>query len=358
MDNIGIDVDVDGLIKDIGKRVNKIRVSLEENRLDAFLAVKLRNVRYLTGKETGRVLITRDHAVLWVKDIYVELYSEFYSDKNYKIEVREYEKDVVKDFVNRLEIKRLGVENIAVIEYRKVSENIKGQLLPCSMVEKLRAVKSEYEIGLLRKAAEIAKKGMEKAYEVVDEGASEVDAVAEIEAEIRRQGSETPPFEGGMLLASGDSSSDIHAFAQNKKISSDSVTVVDLGGRYQGYHSDMTRTIRLGSIGKEQKEIFEFIENLELETIDEVHAGVKASEIHGIVEKKIKKKGYQFYHSTGHGVGLNIHEKPSIGSGSEDTIENNMVFTIEPGIYIPKRFGVRFEDTILLRKNKKENLTR
>jgi Xaa-Pro aminopeptidase len=331
---------------------------MNEGGLDGFLVYKDRNIQYLTGKSTGRALVLKDDAVLWVRGLYSKVYSETYSQKDYPYSVREASKDAIKNFINRRKIKRLGVENIGVSEFQALSKSLKPKIVPCDIIEDIRAVKSRYELDLLRKSADMAKLGMKKAYEMIDVGVSEVDAVAEIEAAIRRLGSETPPFEDGMLLASGKSSADIHARAQKKKITSGSIVVVDLGARYGGYYSDMTRTIPVGRVGNKEKELMEFVDNLRAETIDWLTVGMKASEVHERVEKKIEKRGYKFYHSTGHGVGLNVHESPSLSSVSEDVLAENMVFTIEPGVYIPGKYGIRFEDTLILGKRKKEIITR
>jgi len=345
-------------ISEINKRLRKARAELENNEIDALLVTNPKNLRYLTGKDTGRVLIRGNDAFLWVKELYGDLYSELYSNEGYEFELRIYEKDAIKNFINKSRIKRLGIENIGISEFNRLSKEIKRELVPCKIPETLRAIKSRYEIEFLKKSADIAKKAMEKAYKVVTGDTKELDAVAEIEYEIRRLGSETPPFGGGMLLASGASGADIHAFAEMKRICSDSLVVVDLGARYRGYYSDMTRTIAIGKLSKKDKGLMEFVENLELETIDRIEVGTKASEIHKFVEKKMEGKGYKFYHSTGHGVGLDVHEIPNIGPNSEDTIKEGMVFTIEPGIYIPGKFGIRFEDMILLQENKTKILTR
>jgi Xaa-Pro aminopeptidase len=325
--------------------------------LDGFLVCKERNVQYLTGKSTGRALVLKDDAILWVKDIYSKIYSETYSQRTYPYSVREVAKDAIKKFIDRQRIRKLGVENVGVLEFQALTKSLKPKLVPCDLVEGVRAVKSKYELDLLRKSADMAKKGMKKAYDVVGKGVSEVDAVAEIEAAIRRLGSETPPFDDGMLLASGKSSADIHARAQKKRIVSGSLVVVDLGARYGGYYSDMTRTIPVGRIGRKEKELMEFVDNLRDETIDWLQVGMKASEVHERVEKRIERRGYKFYHSTGHGVGLNVHESPNLSSVSDDVLAENMVFTIEPGIYIPGKYGIRFEDTLILGKRKKENIT-
>lgn len=344
--------------RELGSRLAGLRRSMEECGLDGFLVTKERNVQYLTGKSTGRALVLGDEAVLWVRDLYSEVYSGTYSQKNYPYSVREAAKDAIKKFINRRKIRKLGVENVGVCEFQALTKTLKPKLVPCDLVEGLRAIKSEYEMKLLRESAKMAKKGMKKAYDVVGKGVSELDAVAEIEAAIRRLGSETPPFEDGMLLASGESSADIHARAQKKRIVSGSLVVVDLGARYGGYYSDMTRTIPIGRIGRKEKELMEFVDNLRDETVDWLQVGMKASEVHERVENGIERKGYKFYHSTGHGVGLNVHESPNLSSVSDDVLAENMVFTIEPGIYIPGKYGIRFEDTLILGKKKKDIITR
>jgi len=347
-----------GIISEVNERLRRARAELENNEIDALLVTNTKNLRYLTGRDTGRALIGRNDAFLWVKELYLDLYSELYSNEGYEFEVRIYEEGAIRKFINKSRIKRLGIENIGISEFNRLSKEIKGKLIPCNIPETLRAIKSRYEIKLLKKSADMAKKGMEKAHRVVNEGTRELDAVAEIEYEIRTLGSETPPFGEGMLLASGASGADIHAFAEMKRIRSGSPVVVDLGARYRGYYSDMTRTLVVGRLSKKEKDLLEFVENLELEAIDRVDVGTKASEIHKFVEEEMKKKGYKFYHSTGHGIGLDVHEIPNIGPDSEDVLREGMVFTIEPGIYIPGEFGIRFEDMILLKRNKIEMLTR
>ena len=124
------------------------------------------------------------------------------------------------------------------------------------------------------------------------------------------------------------------------------------------YFSDMTRTLKVGQTRLLENRVFEFVKNLQSELIDQIYNGISAGEIQDIVEKEYKKNGYKVMHPTGHGVGLEIHEPPYIGLNSKEVISENVVFTIEPGVYLPKKFGVRFEDTILMKKNRCEILTR
>jgi len=225
------------------------------------------------------------------------------------------------------------------------------------VIREQRMVKTGLEIEMLRKAADIAVTGMKKAYGVVRAGVKEMDALAEVEYAIRKAGSDAPPFDDGMLLSSGEGSADIHARASRRRIKKGSTVVVDLGGRYCGYYSDMTRTIPVSPIDAQAKGLLEYVDNLRAQAIDMLEEGVVAGNVHAFIERDMGAHGYKFYHSAGHGVGLNIHESPNIGDGSLDVLKKDMVFTIEPGVYIAGRYGVRFEDTVLLKKNRAEILT-
>lgn len=344
--------------REIIGRVDRVRSTMEEKDIKAFLISSPKNVQYLTCRETGRILFTKDASILWTRGLYADLYSDLYGDPSYPFDVRVYEKDVIKKEIKASKARKLAVEDVGVTAYERLKKDIPINLTATDIVERQRAVKSSLEIEILRKSAVIAMRGMSKAYEVVREGAKEIDALAEIEYEIRRSGSDSPPFEDGMLLSSGKDSADIHAKACDKKIRKGSTVVVDLGGRACGYYSDMTRTLRVGEESSLAKDLLEYVDNLRAEAIDRLSVGMKAADIHSFVEGEIEKKGYKFYHSTGHGVGLNIHELPNLGRDSEDVLEENMVFTIEPGIYIPGKFGVRFEDEVLLNKGGVEILTR
>jgi len=331
---------------------------MEIEGIDAILISKPENVLYLTGKRTGRVLISDDSSILWVKELYREIHKDWYFHKNYNFDVRIYDDSLIEEEIRKMEIRNLGIENMSFRNYNRLEKKLQKKLVITDILEKQRSVKSKYEINLMKKSAEIAKKGMERAYEVIQEGVKELDATAEIEYEIRKRGSETPPFKEGMLLASGASSANIHATPGEKRIGDNELVVVDLGARFSNYYSDMTRTIALGDLNPRDELLLESVKNLEMEAIDRVTPEVSASEIHKFVERKIKSLGYKFYHSTGHGIGLEVHEIPNLGLDSEDILKEDMVFTIEPGIYIPKKFGIRFEDMIWLKKSSVEILTR
>ena len=343
---------------ELKKRVKRLHSSMEKKGINSFLISNPRNVEYLTGRDTGRILLTKDKDFLWVKELYLDIYSDLYSSSGYPFDVEVYEKNSIKRKIKRSRIRKLAVENLNFLDYDKLKKELGINLVVTDLVEKQRAIKSRYEIESLRRSAHIAMKGMKKALEVVREGVREMDALSEIEYEIRKRGSESPPFESGMLLASGKNSANIHARASWMRIKKGSLVVVDLGARYNGYFSDMTRTIEVGKINAEKRKIMEYVREIQDETIDRIEVGVKAEDIHNFVEREMEKRGYRFYHSTGHGIGLKVHELPNIGPESGDILKDGMVFTIEPGIYIPEKFGVRFEDMILLKRNRVEILTR
>jgi len=345
------------LFSELESRLARVREGLSRDGLTHILVSNKSNLFYLTGLGSGVAVVGLDEAVLWLKDLYIKQHSSLYEDDKYPLIVRPYDRKAVFDYLKQIN-RGLGVEDISVSSYNRVVENLGYKPPTTEVIESERMIKSDYEIGLLEKSASIAVKGMDKAREVAVHGCSEAEAAAEVEAELRRLGSECPPFKQGILLASGSATADIHANPQLKKIKNNSLVLVDLGARYGNYYSDMTRTFTVGSVGGEIRQMMEFVSNLELETIDLLHVGLSVGEIHEHVEEKIQHKGLRFYHSTGHGVGLDVHEKPSISADSDLVVREGMVFTIEPGIYLANKYGVRFEDMVHVRKNKIRVLTK
>lgn len=338
---------------------------MEEQKISAVLITDKRNVFYLTGKSFGNLLITKNLEMLFLGDLYRKIYEEFYEHKKhifetYQIESKEEFFKKLSEILKKLKIKLLLVDNKNVETLENLKRKLKVSLKYIDILREMRAIKSEYEIFSLRKSANIAKKVMKKAYSIIREGVKETDAIAEIEAMIRKLGSEEPPFGNGVLLSSGKDSAEIHPILRKgKKIKENCFVVLDLGAKINGYYSDMTRTMKISDLSTEDEKIFEFVKNLEMEIIDKVDDSTKAKELHKFAENEIKKLGYKFYHSLGHGIGLDVHELPNLSSDSKDVLSKGMVFTIEPGIYIPKKFGVRFEDMILLnKKGKAEILTK
>jgi len=326
-------------------RFGKVRAVMRGEGVQALYSSDEAALRYLTGKDTGRLLVTGSGAVLWVKGVYRELYAGTYGSSGYPVEVREYDKDAVKDYLRGLGVRVLGVSSPALVDAgRKAS---RARVVVSDAVKLARAVKTKEEVRLIRKSCRIAAAGMRKAAGVVAEGVRELDAVAEIEAELRRRGSEAAPFGHGMLLSSGAGSADIHANPSARRIGRGPV-VVDLGATYGGYYSDMTRTFGVGPLTRQERDVIVLVRRLRDDTIRMVRPGMLASTVHRSVELAITEAGFRFHHLSGHGVGLEIHEHPSFSPDNRVRLRPGMVFTVEPGIYLPGRFGVRFEDTVLL----------
>jgi Xaa-Pro dipeptidase len=329
------------LSRELRLRLRKVRAQM--GLAGALYSQEEADLRYLTGRDTGRVLVTPDRCVLWVKEIYSELYSSTYSLPGYPLQVRTYDKEDVKRTLRGLRV--LTVSSPAAAE--AVRKAVRRKVAVSDAVKQARAVKTAEEIGLIRRSCAIAKAGMRKAEEVIRPGVKELYAVAEIEGELRRRGSEKAAFGDGMLLASGPGSADIHAKPTFRRITRGPV-VADLGATYRGYFSDMTRTFRVGRLRPEEARVMALVEAVRDETIRMIRPGMACSDVHAFVEGRLKDAGYTFHHLSGHGVGLQIHESPSFSPESKASLAAGMVFTVEPGVYLPGKFGVRFEDTVLL----------
>jgi Xaa-Pro aminopeptidase len=325
------------------ERVKKLQTSLEEQKLDAIIIGAGCNVRYLSGADTGRILISQDHAIHWARELYTPLLEES------PLERREPESKCVREFVTSNKFKAVGIDEILLSGYQSLDPLYQRVLKPSDAVEQLRKIKSEREIEVLKKSAQIARKGMDYAESKEIKGMTEQQLTAEIEYEIRRNGSEATPFGGGLLCLSGPNAGYPHKPPTDRKIRDGDTVVIDLGAVFEGYHSDMTRTFRIGKLDPKEDELCDFIDWLKLEAIDRIDLGESIAEMHKFVESEIEKKGYVFHHLTGHGVGLEIHELPGVSPDEKDVFTEGMVLTIEPGIYY-NGFGTRSEDTIVVGK--------
>jgi Xaa-Pro dipeptidase len=197
---------------------------------------------------------------------------------------------------------------------------------------------------------------MRTAAELIEEGRTELEIAAEAEHEMRKAGSEGTPF--NTIVASGRNSWLPHATATNKRLRSGELIVVDLGATHKGYVSDMTRTFAL-SPTKKQSELIDAIKRAQAAAIARVRDGIRASDVDSVARKVASRAGYaRFYlHSTGHGVGLDVHEPPSLSPSSKEILRSGMVTTVEPGAYVRGVGGVRWEDMVLVTKNEYKLLT-
>ncbi|MEM2146029.1 MAG: Xaa-Pro peptidase family protein [Candidatus Jordarchaeaceae archaeon] len=269
--------------------------------------------------------------------------------------------NIFSNFQRDLKIKKLGFEEdfLTVNIKEKLEKKSEGvDFVPASnVVKKLRAVKSQSEIEIIRKAVKIADEGVKRAIDVITPGIREYEVAAEAEYLMRKMGSYGTSFD--TIIASGHRSAFPHATCSDRKLENGDLVVIDLGVRYKNYCSDISRTCTVGSPSSEQEKLFQTVLNAQQKAIRLIHPGVNASEIDEAAREVIRSAGYGdfFVHSFGHGIGIEVHEFPSISAGSKDVIEEGMVFTAEPGVYIPNFGGCRIEDMVLVRDDGYELLT-
>jgi len=230
----------------------------------------------------------------------------------------------------------------AKLEVREVKDLNDGLL-------KLREVKDSYEVECIRQATRVVEAGLQRAYEVLREGVREVDVAAEVERALRIEGAEGMAFD--TIVASGPRSAYPHAKPTKRVIKRGEVVVVDLGVRVHGYCSDMTRTFIVGE-NREASQVIAAVKGAQEAALKVMRDGVKASTPDAEARRALKEKALDeyFIHSLGHGVGLSVHEGPALSSSSNDVLREGNVVTVEPGVYIPGKFGVRLEDVVLINK--------
>ncbi|MFB3887910.1 MAG: M24 family metallopeptidase [Candidatus Bathyarchaeia archaeon] len=259
-----------------------------------------------------------------------------------------------------LKIRKLAADVLSVENWRALARMFPSENLPeanNSHVQALRAVKDADEIQLMRRAAELTSIGMKVAYEAVQPGMKEYEAAAEIEYAMRKRGSGGTAFE--TIVASGACSAFPHGGCSGREIREGDLVVVDIGATFNHYCSDMTRTIAAGKPSEKQTRIYGAVKEAQDQAFKAMNAGTPLADVDAAARNVISKAGYgdYFVHRLGHGVGLEVHEPPSMGPTSQGTLAAGNVVTNEPGVYLVGYGGVRIEDTVLVAKDEPEKLT-
>lgn len=249
-----------------------------------------------------------------------------------------------------IKIKKIAVESSITYEFYSFLLMAGLNVMPLrSVVEGLRTLKDEEEIGLIRESIKRAEDAFNKTLPYVRPGVREIEIAWRLEEGLKKAGCRKLPFD--IIVASGPNSSMPHARASEKRLSKGDLVIIDWGGEAGGYFSDMTRTLLInGGETSKKIEIYEAVLTANREAISGIRPNIKAGKVDEIARKIIKKRGFGDYfgHGTGHGVGLDVHESPSVSPKSKDKLKTGMVFTIEPGIYIPGLGGVRIEDMVCI----------
>lgn len=339
----------------------KIKRFLKNRKIDAILISDLMNVRYLSGftGSSAFLLITKSNAYLFTDFRYIERAEHEATGCKIKVARKSCIKELV-GFLKKHQIEVLAFEEHN-LSYAQFLELGKGQLkvIPVkNIIEKNRAVKDSSEIENIRKACEITSKAMDYiAKKMLVPGAKESIVAAETEYFMRKNGADGVAF--GLIIASGPNSAIPHAAPGERAMKPGDFVICDIGAKYNGYCADMTRTFCIGKATAFQKEIYEIVRKAQKTVLDSKIGQRSAKEIDLIARGIIKAAGYEklFGHGLGHGIGLKAHEQPTVSRKSNAKMKPGMVITIEPGIYLKSQFGVRIEDTVLLKDDKAVPLT-
>ncbi len=348
-------------------RRRTVAEGLSERKLDAFLAAFSPNLRYLTGftGSNGSLLIMPEAATLFTDPRYtIQAAEECLSGRDDKLRVRTAKGPLVVDVaaaISKSRVKRIGYEPARMtcdaLEALKSRLPMRAALQPVAgWIEELRMVKSPGEIERIRRSVQINSQAFEQATARLKPGASERNFAAELEYRMRRLGAEKPAFE--TIVAGGARSALPHAQPTPAALTAGFV-VVDMGAFVDGYASDMTRMLHIGAPGAKARRAYKAVLEAQAAAIDAVRAGAPAAAPDRAARRVLKRYGLDraFVHSTGHGLGLEIHEPPRIGKRDKTRLRVGMAITIEPGVYLEGWGGIRIEDTVLVTESGCEILT-
>jgi len=340
----------------VKSRLERFRQLLPEAGVDAVIISQPENRRYLSGftGSAGYLLIGPDWAVLATDFRYTEQARQEAPD----FEVWRIDGSLVpalRDLTRRRSLRRLGFEAHAVTyqTYREWSRYLRGRgvrLVPLrGLVEQLRAVKDEEEIGRIRKAAEITDRALAAVLETLKYGVTERELAWEVERVMRELGADGVSF--APIVATGPNAARPHHRPGDRRVQPGDIVLLDIGAGFDGYQSDLTRTFVFGRPEEKFLEVWRVVAEANEAARRAARPGMPAAEVDAVAREVIRAAGYgeNFGHGLGHGVGLVIHEAPRLGPRSEDKLAAGMVFTIEPGIYLPGWGGVRIEDLVVLR---------
>ncbi len=348
-------------------RRRTVAEGLAGRNLDALLVAFGPNLRYLSGftGSNGSLLITAERSILFTDPRYAIQAGEETAEGDRRMRVRIAHGALVSAVsaaIARLGVKRIGYEPARMtcdqLDTLRTWLPMRAALEPVNgWIERLRMVKSPAEIDRIRHSVRTNSRAFEETARRVRAGMKERDLAAELEYRMRRLGAEKPAFE--TIVAGGRRSALPHAQPTSAALKNGDLVVVDMGAMEQGYASDMTRMLHLGSPGTRVKRAYRAVLEAQLAAVDAVRAGVRASRVDAAARSVLKRHGLDraFVHSTGHGLGLEIHERPRIGKGEKTPLEAGMAITIEPGVYIEGWGGIRIEDTVAVTETGCEVLT-
>ena len=338
----------------MNEKIRLLREKLRSLHMEGMIITNPVSIKYLTNIENeGTLLITRKENIFLTYTMFLESVKSTLTinDEIIVADFREISKEEYENFF--LFCENIGFEEdyVTYKQYHYLKQKYRANNLAetDNIIEKLRAVKDEEEIDKIRKACELADKCFSHLLEFIKIGMTEKEIAFEVEMFFRKNGAEGLAFD--TIVAIGENSANPHWKPGDRKVQMADLILIDMGCKYQGYCSDMTRTIFMGCILEEIKPVYDLVLKNQINTTKEIKEYASIKTITQMVESDFKLNNYSLIHSLGHSIGMETHEMPYINSKNETFLKANMVIANEPGIYIPGKYGIRIEDTILVEKN-------
>jgi Xaa-Pro dipeptidase len=346
------------------KRIEALRkVAFKDSASDGYLIFNSASLTYFIGFQgpTGMLVPPDGESILYVYGTNYELTKA--EGKGFRVEKVKSDENLIEKIarqakdckINHLTVDAIGVEGWQALAKEFPKQN--ALEVNNAPVEALRRVKDAQEIELMRKAGKLTSEGMKAACEIIRPGVKECEVAGAIEYAMRKGGAGSTAFES--IIASGPSSAFPHGGCSERVVREGDFVMVDIGATYKYYCSDMTRTFVAGKPSTKQQIIYDVVKDAQESAFKIMRDGVRIADVDIAARQVIEAAGfgYNFVHRIGHGVGLEVHEPPSLNQQTKDLLIEGNVITIEPGIYLPGFGGVRIEDTILIQKNCAEKLT-
>ncbi|MGC8580176.1 MAG: M24 family metallopeptidase [bacterium] len=340
--------------------INRLNCLMNKLHLDAAVVVSKPNKLYLTGYEYEEGYLLIDHSCV---KLFVDPRFSIYAKTHLSgVDVVE-SKQPLKDLRNNLKrYKRIGLDGSGLLhkDFLDITSKLAGQtfIFIQQHILKFRAIKRDDEVDYIKKASSIANSAIRRLLNKLTSGLTERQVAEILNLELANAGSDGPSFE--TVIAFDEHAAFAHAIPSSTTVLKDKkLLLCDFGAIYKGYHSDETHTFFINKMDNKSRRLYSAVLGAHDRAISAVRAGLKASELDRVAREFLDKQGYGKYfgHALGHGVGLEVHELPSISYRSKDVLEPGMIFTIEPGVYIPGWGGIRIESMIYISSRGKEHLT-
>lgn len=343
------------------RRIQNVLRILKEGKVDALLITDPVNIRYLsgfTGNEAS-VLITTEAFFVLVDSRYTTQAKQ--EAPHFQISKISKRTDDTVKLIARMGLKKVGFDagNISYADFKRLEQGLPHTtFVPIEEpLLKLRMRKEKNEIKIIRRAVLISTIGFNKIKGQIKHGATEKEIAVGLEFALKKAGADKLSFD--IIVASGKRSALPHGVASNKKIGAKELVTIDFGIQFKGYCTDETCTLIIDRPSQKQKKIFSIVKDAHDRAIEKIKPGVSSKKVDTAAREYISKKGFGKYfgHGTGHGVGLSVHEEPIVSPLKEEILEEGMIITVEPGIYLPNWGGVRIEDMVLVTRDSHEVLT-